>query len=63
MTEVKDNSSLPLLLSITGAVVVVAIGGWFFLNQEPVDATPTDVVAEAPAAEQAEVTELESEPA
>ncbi len=63
MTEVKDNSSLPLLLSITGAVVVVAIGGWFFLSQEPVDATPTDVVAEAPAAEQAEVTELESEPA
>ncbi len=35
MTEAKDNSSLPLLLSITGAVLVVAIGGWFFLDQEP----------------------------
>ena len=29
MTEAKDNSSLPLLLSITGAVLAVAIGGWF----------------------------------
>lgn len=44
----KDNSSLPLLLTITGAVVGVAVGGWFFLNQEstepeaapPVEATP-----------------------
>jgi protein TonB len=35
MTEAKDNSSLPLLLSVTGAVVVVALGGWFLLNQEP----------------------------
>ena len=39
MTEAKDNSSLPLLLSITGAVLVVAIGGWFFLDQEPSAAT------------------------
>jgi len=34
MTEVKDNSSLPLLLAITGAVLVVVLGGWFFLNQQ-----------------------------
>jgi len=34
MTEAKDNSSLPLLLSITGAVLVVAVGGWFFLGLE-----------------------------
>ncbi len=38
MTETKDNSSLPLLLSITGAVVIVAVGGWFYLGQE--DAPP-----------------------
>ncbi len=38
MTEVKDNSSLPLLFSITGAILLVAVGGWFFLDQEP--ATP-----------------------
>ena len=30
----KDNSSLPLLLTITGAVVSVAVGGWFFLDQD-----------------------------
>ena len=34
MTDVKDNSSLPLLLSITGAIVAVAIGGWFLLNNQ-----------------------------
>ena len=34
MTEVKDSSSLPLLLTITGAVLVVVVGGWFFLGQE-----------------------------
>ena len=34
MTEATENSSLPLLLSITGAVLVVAVGGWFFLDQE-----------------------------
>ncbi len=34
MKESKDNSSLPLLLSITGAVVAVALGGWYFLYQE-----------------------------
>ena len=37
MKEVKDNSSLPLLLTITGAVLVVVAGGWFFLGQEPGD--------------------------
>lgn len=42
MTDVKDNSSLPLLLSITGAIVAVAVGGWFLLNKQseaPVDNT------------------------
>jgi TonB family protein len=41
MTEPKDNSSLPLLLSITGAVLVVAVGGWFFLDE---DTPPPPVV-------------------
>lgn len=41
MTEVKDNSSLPLLLSITGAVLAVAVGGWFFLYQE--SSNPTTI--------------------
>ncbi len=63
MTEVKDNSSLPLLLSITGAVVVVAIGGWFLLNQEPADTTPTATVENAPVAEQATSIDVASEPA
>lgn len=34
MTDVKDNSSLPLLFSITGGILAVAVGGWFFLEQE-----------------------------
>ena len=34
MTEAKDNSSLPLLLSITGAIVAVAVGGWFLLDRQ-----------------------------
>ena len=38
MTESKDNSSLPLLLSMTGAILLVAVGGWFYLDQ---DTTPT----------------------
>ena len=38
MTETKDNSSLPLLLSMTGAILLVAVGGWFYLDQ---DSTPT----------------------
>ncbi len=66
MTEVKDNSSLPLLLSITGAVVAVAVGGWFMLNQEPTDTEPAAIVGDAPAAEQASDSEslaAESEPA
>ena len=41
MTESTDNSSLPLLLSITGAVVAVALGGWYFLYQE--SSTPAPV--------------------
>jgi len=48
MTEPKDNSSLPLLLSITGAVLVVAVGGWFFLDQDtpPPRAVPSTAVPE-----------------
>jgi TonB family protein len=34
MTEMKENSSLPLLLAITGAVLAVVVGGWFFLAQQ-----------------------------
>lgn len=40
MTAVKDNSSLPLLLSITGAVVAVAVGGWYLLNADAIEAMP-----------------------
>lgn len=43
MTDTKDSSSLPLLLSITGAVLAVAIGGWFLLNKE--SSVPTTNVA------------------
>ncbi len=53
MKEVKDNSSLPLLLSITGAVLAVAVGGWFLLNQDASDAPTPEAVAEAPAEEAA----------
>ena len=51
MTEPKDNSSLPLLLSITGAVLVVAVGGWFFLDQDapPPRAVPGTTLPELPA--------------
>lgn len=48
MTDVKDNSSLPLLLSITGAVLAVAVGGWFFLEQDtatPIATRQTPVAA------------------
>ena len=50
MTERKDNSSLPLLLSITGAVLVVAVGGWFYLGQEeaaPPQPAPAPITAPA----------------
>lgn len=46
MTGNTDNSSLPLLLSITGAVVLVAGGGWFYLEQA--EAPRTDVQQSAP---------------
>lgn len=50
MSEAKDNSSLPLLLSITGAVVAVAVGGWFLLNQQAVaPAANPDAPIEMPA--------------
>jgi len=63
MTEVKDNSSLPLLLSITGAILAVAVGGWFLLNQETVDSTPTAAIEDAPVEEQAETADAADEPA
>ncbi len=52
----NDNSSLPLLLTITGAVVVVAVGGWFFLDQDsapPAAVAPSDepTVEQSPTAE------------
>ena len=42
MTDVKENSSLPLLLTITGAVVIVVIGGWFFLNRQSAEPPPDE---------------------
>lgn len=53
MTDAEDNSSLPLLMSITGAVVVVAVGGWFFLDQDTPQPErsyepPPELVANAP---------------
>jgi len=65
MTDVKDNSSLPLLLVITGAVLAVAGGGWYLLNKDPVatapdfETTPTAELVAAPAAE-VEADETES---
>lgn len=56
MTETTDNSSLPLLLSITGAVVLVAVGGWFYLEQseatrpEPAQTEQFDATGENPVA-------------
>ena len=38
MTDTKDNSSLPLLLSLTGAILLVAVGGWFYLDQDAIPA-------------------------
>lgn len=47
MTEVKDSSSLPLLLVITGAVLAVAIGGWFFLYQDTAGENPDEAAIRA----------------
>lgn len=44
----NDNSSLPLLLTITGAVVVVAVGGWFFLDQDSAQPAAVAPPAEPP---------------
>lgn len=46
MTEVRDNSSLPLLLGITGAVLAVVVGGWFLLYRQD---TAVNVDADADA--------------
>ena len=60
MTEAKDNSSLPLLLSITGAVVAVAVGGWFLLNQQSsAPDTSADVPVEVPASNENVATDVE----
>jgi TonB family protein len=53
MSDVKENSSLPLLLTITGAVVVVVLGGWFFLNSETSDPVPEERPAAQVAAAEA----------
>ncbi|MDH5501624.1 MAG: hypothetical protein OEY72_11060, partial [Gammaproteobacteria bacterium] len=37
-TTTKDASSLPLLLTLSGAVLVVAVGGWFLLEPDVPDA-------------------------
>lgn len=42
--DTKDNSSLPLLLAITGSILVVAVGGWFFLGQQE-SAAPASVIS------------------
>lgn len=64
----KDNSSLPLLLTITGAVVSVAVGGWFFLEQEssePASAPPpsASVLEQSPRAESPPAGDTSNEPA
>ena len=50
MTGNTDNSSLPLLLSITGAVVLVAGGGWFYLEQADAPRAETEQPAPPPLA-------------
>ena len=47
MTESTDNSSLPLLLSMTGAILLVAVGGWFYLDQDTAPAGGGDRAATA----------------
>lgn len=52
MTDVKDNSSLPLLLAISGAVLLVAVGGWYLLEQDtPSTAEFSDNPVAAPSTE------------
>jgi len=48
MTTSTDNSSLPLLLSITGAIVAVAGGGWFVLYNETPDTMPAPAASVEP---------------
>ncbi len=47
MNEQNENSSLPLLLTISAAVLVTAAGGWFLLDDDFAEPTSTA----APAAE------------
>ena len=72
MTDATENSSLPLLLAISGAVLLVAVGGWYLLEQEPpapasAESAPPELTGtlagtasleETPAAETAIRTEL-----
>lgn len=58
MTTTNDNSSLPLLLSISGAVLLVAVGGWFVLEPETAH---TPVVSEITAGAEQPVPEEATE--
>ena len=62
----QDKSSLPLLLTITGAVVTVAVGGWFFLEQDSSAGTaapPQPVLQTESAANAVDVAEATADPA
>ena len=65
MTESTNNSPLPLLLSVTGAILAVAGGGWYLLNQEPVDSEPSfarpQALMEAPLEETADTAQAGDE--
>lgn len=54
MTIDQENSSLPLLLALSGAVLLVALGGWYLLDEEPAlplpPMTAPETSASAPAA-------------
>ena len=73
MTERQDNSTLPILLTISGAVVLAVGAGWFLLDDDAVAPSaesvtiselPPDAVASAPAVEQpGESPSQEPEPA
>lgn len=76
MTDAKDNSSLPLLFAISGTILVVAVGGWFFLEQgepEPIvsqrgslvtqSALPAEVDDAEQAQDETDTVEQEAQPA
>lgn len=51
MTDSTHNSPLPLLLSVTGAILAVAGGGWWLLNQEPETTAVDYATSQAPGIE------------